>query len=136
MWKIFVFIVILEITLDFMISPTIECIKKSPNVGFWVILHHITNCFLLYGWIFNNVLLLKLHIFICLVTTFHWIINSHLCDLTVYVNEACGWEETAPFRDLLYMIGIKTNPYVSIIWYYMLVIFLSFISYYKILNHK
>jgi len=132
MWKLFVFIVLLEIALNFTMRDTFECIKDHYNVVFWLILHHISNCFLNYGWLFNNMIILSIHLLTTISTLIYWLSNSNLCDLTVYVNKICGWDENASFKDLLYMSGIKSIPFWNKIWHYVFIILSGCISIYKI----
>lgn len=133
MWKLFILIILLEIILDFSTVDTIKCINFHPIIIYRLILHHITNCFLLYGWIFDNAILLLIHILNAISVVIYWLSNSNLCDLTVNVNDICGWKKDAPFKDLLYMSGIKSIPNWNILWHYVLILLLAFISVYKLI---
>lgn len=132
MWLLFISIILLEITLNLTRPDTMKCIKSNPKSLFWLIFHHIANCFLLYGWILNNITLLSIHVLVCLSTIIYWIINSNLCDITVYVNRICGWNDNEPFHDLIYMTGLKKFPLWNNLWHYILVLIISCISIYKI----
>ena len=50
MWKLFLFIIILEIIVNFSMKDTMKCITAHPEIMLKLILHHIFNCFLLYGY--------------------------------------------------------------------------------------
>ena len=132
MWLLFISIILLEITLNLTRPKTTECIKKHPCALFSLIVHHIANCFLLYGWILNNIPLLSIHILVCVSTIIYWITNSNLCDITVYVNRICGWDNKEPFHDLIYFLGFKKIPLWNSLWHYILVSLIAFISIYKI----
>jgi len=132
MWLLFISIILLEIIINITTSKTTECIKSNPIVLFWLVLHHITNCFLLYGWILNNISLLSIHVLVCVSTIIYWITNSNLCHITVYVNRICGWDEKDPFHDLIYMTGLKQFPIWNNLWHYILVLLFASISIYKI----
>lgn len=132
MWKLLILIILLEIILDFSTSDTMICIKNHPKIIFRLALHHIINCFLLYGWILDNPILLLIHILIAISVVIYWLLNSNLCDLTVDVNETCGWKKDSPFKDLLYMSGIKSIPNWNRLWHYVLVLIVASISIYKL----
>lgn len=132
MWLLFISIILLEITLNLTRLKTTECIKKHPYILFSLILHHIANCFLLYGWILNNITVLSIHVLVCVSTIIYWITNSNLCDITVYVNRICGWDNKEPFHDLIYFFGFKKIPRWNSLWHYILVSLIAFISIYKI----
>lgn len=132
MWKLFILILLFEIVLNFSMTKTLECIRHHQNVAVLLILHHISNCFLNYGWLFNNRIILIIHVLTCISTLIYWATNSNLCDFTVYVNKICKWNEKAPFNDLLYMSGVKSLPLWNKIWHYIFVILSGTISIYKI----
>jgi hypothetical protein len=86
-----------------------------------IILHHLSNCFLLYGWIINNHIVSALHILVVLFTILHWRFNRNRCALTVKVNQQCGWDENKPFHDILDAIGLKRLPAWNEIWHYVFI---------------
>jgi len=92
--------------------------------------------FLLIGWIFNFKQILLLHIIIVIGTIIYWTITQHLCDLTVYVNKLCGWEEKQSFNDLLNIFGIKKIKWWNNIWHYFVIIIAACICLYKIVYYK
>lgn len=132
MWKVLIFIVLFEIILNFSTSDTIECIKNHPEIISKLVIHHIFNCFLLYGWLLDNSILLLVHVTTSISTIIYWLSNSNLCDLTVNVNDVCRWKKNAPFKDLLYMSGIKSIANWNSFWHYILVVGVASISVYKL----
>ena len=110
MWYLFIFILLLEIILDFASSQTTECVVANPKAGWLLIFHHITSVFLLYGWTIPNKLLQLAHVLTVIGTAIYWRSNNNRCELTVHVNDICGWPAEKPFHDLLDMIGLKEKP--------------------------
>ncbi len=129
---VFIFIVLLEILLDFTSEKTLACIKEHPYVIYILIIHHIGNCFLLYAWLFSNKYILSLHVLTVLGTTIYWYFNNNRCDITVDVNKICGWHKDKPFRDLLDIIGIKKIVLWNEVWHYLFIIIGGSISLWKI----
>lgn len=129
---VFLFIVLLEILLDFTTKPTSLCIKEQPYIIYILTLHHVGNCFLLYAWLFNNKYILLLHIMTVLVTTIYWYFNENRCDITIDVNKLCGWNKDKPFRDLLDMSGLKKVALWNEVWHYLFIIIGGMISLWKI----
>lgn len=134
MWLLFVSIVILEIILDFANRETSECVRSNPIAGWLLIGHHITSCFLLYGWLFSNSFILLTHVLVVLGTIIYWKSNNNLCDMTIYVNEKCGWHRDKPFHDLLDMVGLKDKPMWNELGHYLFIIAGGLISFWKLLN--
>ena len=123
MWRLFVFIISLEIILDILNRTTSKCIQQSRQpILELLIIHHISSGFLLYGWLFNNRILLSLHISTVLLTIMHWMTNNNRCKLTVYINNLCNWSENKPFHDMLDMIGLKSIKSWNELWHYIFII--------------
>jgi hypothetical protein len=118
---IFYFIVLLELIIDATNSQTNMCMRRNLNATLLIILHHISNSFLLYGWIINNHIASALHIIVVLFTILHWRFNRNRCALTVKVNQQCGWDENKPFHDILDAIGLKRLPAWNEIWHYVFI---------------
>lgn len=130
---VFIFIVLLEIFLDFTTEPTSSCIKEKPYVMYILTTHHIGNCFLLYAWLFSNKYILFLHVLTVIGTSIYWYFNNNRCDITLDVNEICDWHKDKPFRDLLDMTGIKKIALWNEVWHYLFIIIGALISSWKIL---
>lgn len=63
----------------------------------------------------------------------YWQSNRGFCDVTVYVNEKCGWNKTDLLRDVLYYSGLKQSK----IWkdkrlHYVIISLCCSISIYKL----
>lgn len=137
MWKLFTLIISLETLVDLLNKHTSKCIINSQkHILELLIFHHISSGFLLYGWLFNNKILLSLHIITVLVTAIHWITNNNKCALTVYINNECDWPENKPFHDILDMIGLKQIKSWNELWHYVFIILGMFISVYKLYMSK
>lgn len=137
MYKLFIFIVSISTLLDLLSKDTNNCIvnSKKPILKL-LIIHHIGSAFLLYGWLFNNYILLLLHILTVLFTTIHWLLNNNKCALTVYINRECEWPEDKPFHDILDMIGLKSIKSWNELWHYIFIITGMLISIFKIYRLK
>jgi hypothetical protein len=131
MWVLFVFILLLEVFLAFSKSQIKTCVNKDKNALYLLLLHHVGNCFLLYGWLFSNKVILLLHIFTVIGTAIYWKVNNNRCDLTIYINRECGFPENAPFHDLLDMSGLKSVPMWNEIGHYIFIVLGCLISVYK-----
>ena len=132
MWLLFVAVLLLEIILDFVSRQTSECVQVNPNAGWLLIFHHITSCFLLYGWLFSNPFILFIHIVIVIGTIIHWKNNENMCYLTVHVNKICDWPREKPFHDLLDMLGIKAKPWWNEYGHYIFILIGGIISLWKL----
>ena len=133
MWKLFIFIILLEMIVDLLSKQTSKCIKQSREpILELLVIHHISSGFLLYGWLFNNNILLSLHILTVLFTIIHWLTNNNKCALTVYINRECDWPESKPFHDILDMIGLKSIKSWNELWHYVFIVCGMFISISKI----
>lgn len=124
--KLFIFIVILEIFIDAFNTQTYTCIintqNTNPSTALLILFHHISNCFLLYGWLINNRIVAILHLVIVIFTMLHWKLNRNRCALTVKVNQQCGWNENKPFHDILDELGLKRIPAWNELWHYVFII--------------
>jgi hypothetical protein len=131
----FLYYLLIDTFADLLSPKTLQCIKNNPNVIFFQLLHHIINCFILGAWIFNYKPILIFHIICILFTIVYWFVNKNLCDLTIYVNKICGWNENELFNDLLNIIGLKKIKAWNEIWHYIFIIFGGLISLYKIIKY-
>lgn len=139
MWKYFIFITLLEIILDFSSSDMNKCIIRYPKIIPIQIFHHVIDCFLLFGWMFDNVNILSVHVLACVGIMLHWYWQKdvqNLCFLTVEVNKLCKWPKDKPFNDFVAMLGLKNIPNWNTTWSYLLVLIIVSISLYKIYRAK
>jgi hypothetical protein len=132
MLSIFIYYFILDTIVDLSHNLTINCIFKHPTILFILILHHFFSCFLLGGWLFDFKPLLIIHIITVITTFIYWRKNENLCDLTILVNEKCGWKRDKPFRDLLDVIGLKNMRNWNEYGHYIVIILGGLFSLYKI----
>ena len=131
---IFLIILSLDIYVDFRRAQTLQCIKSNTNVAYMLLFHHIISTFLLYGWLIDIKPVLLFHIFVVFSTVIYWLFNRNLCDITVYINEKCGWKKDTPFKDILETIGFKSLPYWNNFGHYLFIVIGGFISYYKYMH--
>lgn len=132
MWLLFLAVLLLEIILDFASRQTSECVQANPTAGWLLLLHHIMSCFLLYGWLFSNSLILLIHVIVVIGTVIYWKNNENMCDLTLRVNEICGWSRDKPFHDLLDISGVKAKPWWNDYGHYIFILIGGIISLWKL----
>jgi len=126
-------IYILELYIDFKLES--ECFNKLKKLEYcklWLnlIIHHIVSTFLIFGFIFDNKILLCIHLFTIILVVCHQILikfifkrtNKTLCSLTILKNYLCN--DTKGYNHLLPML--KINKFFIII--------IMFISLYKYYN--
>lgn len=131
MWIVFVFILLLELLLALSSYQNTPCIHNR-EVLYALILHHIGNCFLLYGWLFSVKWILLLHILTVIGVFVYWKLNDNQCDLTIYINRKCGFPEDKPFHDLLDIIGLKELPMWNEVGHYIFILLGAATSAWKI----
>jgi hypothetical protein len=131
----FIFFFIIDTLIDILNPLTLECIKNNASVLLLLIFHHFISCFILLGWIFYSKSVLLLHILTVIFTSIYWFYNKNLCDLTVHVNNKCGWNKNQPFNDILHHIGIKKVRGWNEFWHYIIIIIGSIISLYKLIKY-
>ena len=134
MWKFFILLIVLEIVLDFNTSQTYQCLIDNHAVILPLIIHHIANGFLLYGWILIHRVFLFAHLIIVIAIIVYWKTNNNRCDLTIYVNRLCHWHKDKPFHDLLDMIGLKSTYLWNEYGHYLFITFGAVISLWKIIQ--
>lgn len=132
---IFPFIIILEMLLDFTSPLTRACIAHQTGVAKLLILHHISSCFLLWGWLFNQSWILLAHVLVVIATFIYWKLNLNRCDWTIYVNRLCHWPEDKPLHDLLDMIGLKSTYMWNEVGHYLVIALGAVISAWKLQSH-
>lgn len=131
MWVLFVFILLLELLLAFNNYQSSSCIHNR-EVLYALILHHIGNCFLLYGWLFSIRWILILHILTVIGIGIYWKLNNNRCDLTIYINKMCGYPEDRPFHDLLDIMELKELPMWNELGHYIFIFVGLLISSWKL----
>ena len=134
MISVFIYYFILDTIVDLFHNLTRNCIYEHPIILFVLILHHFLSCFLLGGWLFDYKPLLIIHIITVITTVIYWRNNDNLCDLTMWVNEQCGWAHKKPFRDLLDVIGLKNVRNWNEYGHYIIILLGGMFSLYKIVN--
>jgi hypothetical protein len=132
MLSIFIYYFILDTIVDLSHNLTMDCIFKHPAILFVLIFHHFVSCFLLGGWLLDYKPLLMIHIITVITTFIYWRNNENLCDLTIFVNEKCGWKRDKPFRDLLDVVGLKNMRSWNEYGIYILIVLGGLVSLYKI----
>lgn len=104
--------------LDVQTNPCIQD-KKYTSVNVFAILfvHHVLNVFVNFGWLLNDVNLLKLYVMTPVIVALHWATNDNKCIVTQWVNRMCGNPDTEYLHDLLYMVGFKDLKYYDPLHY-------------------
>jgi len=134
LYSIFLFLIVIQIVIDFTSSETRKCLKgpNSKEVIVILLFHHVLSTFLLYGWLLPNKKLLILYILSVLMMFAEWEIYGY-CRLTKFVNIRCDdANSTLYFRDLLWKLGTKEKILFSIgkrsitLFYIIVLLFLLF----------
>lgn len=136
MWEIIGIIILVEILLNFTRPNAVDCLLKNPLLLIILAIHHVTNAFLLYGWLFNDKILLSIHIFFCVSIMAYWKFNKGFCHATLYVNEKCNWDKTDLLRDVLYYSGLKQSKLWKKELHYVIITLLCSISIYKLVKNN
>jgi len=131
---LYLLLLLAEIIVDLMRVETRTCIRSNPHIIAPIIIHHVFNAFLLFGWLIPNVAVSYAHIATVLFTIFYWKWRYNRCDLTVYVNRKCGWNEDEPFYDLLAYFGVKHLPMWNEIGHYVVIVGALMMSVLRILG--
>ena len=119
---LFVSFLLGEIIVDWMRPATRECVHNNPLIATAILIHHVFNAFLLFGWLIPSTAVRYAHILTVLFTVIYWKWRYNRCDLTVYVNRTCGWNLDEPFYDLLAYVGIKHLPLWNELGHYIVII--------------
>ncbi len=77
--------------------------KPQHHIG--LLLHHIFNIFLYFGWLTNNKDILKIIIYFPIITIIAWKINNDKCIFTELINKYYGNQKY--FNDFINVIGLK-----------------------------
>lgn len=107
---VFLFILFINIACDMLSKKTSQCYTTSPNrtkIISLLILHHIINVFVNFGWLFYSPILLVLYIISIPVMYIHWYLNNNTCKVTTDMNKMCGWDEHTYFNDIFNILGFK-----------------------------
>lgn len=107
---VFLFILCINIVFDMLSKKTSQCYTTSPRrikiIGL-ILLHHIINIFVNFGWLFYSPILLILYIISIPVMYIHWYLNNNKCKVTSQMNNMCSWDEHTYFNDIFNMLGFK-----------------------------
>ena len=127
------FIGIIAYFIDILSPPKNRYKKCNKNLYFHILIliHHIFNIYLQFGWLSNNIILLLFYSFINIFTLLHWSSNNNYCFLTQIINNMCNIPINEYFRDIWYFLGIKNLKNYDTLHYIYLIITL-FISIFKI----
>jgi hypothetical protein len=106
----FLFILFINIAFDMLSKKTSQCYTTSPKpikIVCLLLLHHIINVFVNFGWLLYSPILLVLYIISIPVMYVHWYLNNNTCKVTTQMNNMCGWSENTYFNDIFNILGFK-----------------------------
>ena len=132
MISLFYLLLLAEVFVDFMRDETRTCMLSNPYIIAPILIHHVFNAFLLFGWLIPNVAVSYIHIFTVFFTIFYWKWRYNRCDLTMYVNRICRWNKDEPFYDLLAYFGVKRLPMWNEIGHYGIILRALLMSVFRI----
>jgi len=116
MLTIFYLIIIVSIYLDLNDKQTVKCMdsitkQEKTKLVLVLIFHHVINIFANFGYLLSNRYLLYIYIFAPFIMFTYWWFNDDKCDVTVWANNICGWEDKKYFNDLFNIVGLKKTDW-------------------------
>ena len=126
--EVYLFIGIFILSTIFFFLDTSRCNKGNPLL----FLHNLTSSFGNFGWLSNNVFVLKMFILVNVIMVVMWALNSNLCLFTELHNKACHLPKNQPFNELFYWIGFKQYPFWNKYGHYIFTTTVFSISVYKL----
>ena len=95
-------------------------------------IHYIISLFIVFGFLFNNINMLKIHLIFNIIVILHWLTNNNKCFLSeLEYNEEN--QDNGYIIDIVYNIfGIRINKSTGEILAYLSVIIPGYLSYVKI----
>ena len=99
---LFFTILLVGIVIDFS-SNNKKCLEREWPV---IIFHHILSTMMHFGWLFDDKRLLAMFVVLNVAMLTEWATFGY-CRITRYVNRKCDRQETEPFHDLIWALGLK-----------------------------
>jgi hypothetical protein len=132
------FIIIISFIIFYIDIINDICVNNNTNnisIIFILLIHHFIVSFVLFGWIFNNIYILKMQlvliISVCInqivlyfLSNYIYNVKSNYCIITLIKNKLCNQKLNTPFKSILYYLNI--NKIVAII----IVLFISILKFY------
>ena len=107
---VFLFLLSINIAFDMVSKKTYHCYttsSRSIKIIILLLLHHIVNVFVNFGWLFYSPILLMLYIISIPSMYIHWYLNNNTCKITNDMNKMCGWADNTYFNDIFNILGFK-----------------------------
>ncbi len=111
--KVFWCLVFFSFFIEWMHEDVHKCMVYTQfplSVISVLVVHHIINTFVLFGWLFNHLFFLILYLSAPFIACFHWKNNNGMCQFSIEVNRNCGFEESTMLNDILKVLHLKTKP--------------------------
>ena len=114
---------IITFTYDTFYSDVSECLKntKTNNCKVAVVIinfiHHFMSVFGLFGWLFNNKILLFIYISLVIITIFQWKITGGECIVTKCIAILSDTPKYKRFNDIYKILNIKKFIPPKILYY-------------------
>lgn len=128
---------IITFTYDTFYSDVSECLKntKTNNCKVAVVIinfiHHFMSVFGLFGWLFNNKILLFIYISLVIITIFQWKITGGECIVTKCIAILSDTPKYKRFNDIYKILNIKKFIPPKILYYGSLSAFIA-VALYKL----
>lgn len=139
--KIFIILSIVAITTffyDVIYSDVAVCLKNTEQhhkhaVIIITLIHHFMSVFGLFGWLFNNKILLFLYISSVIITVLQWKLTGGECIVTKSVAILSDTSEYRRFNDVYKILNIKKYIRPKLLYYGSLSVFIT-IALYKLFS--
>lgn len=125
------FISLVSLILDLQDENTSKCVDSHHEILYVLVIHHIFDTFLYFGWLFNEKIILLIYILTVIFIMIYWILNANRCDMTLYVDKICGWNNDVMFNDFFARFGLKSYDLWNNFGNYLLLIFLALFCVHK-----
>ena len=124
-YKIYFIIIVILICfyIDIINDKCFRNTNKKKYIFFNLLIHHIIAIYADFAFIFNNKILLYIHIFLILLILIHKVIiysvskyiyniDSVYCILTLFKNKLCNEKLTTHFKSLLYNLNFVKYRFI------------------------
>lgn len=105
---IFIILVFISFFNDLRLEKTKQCVSMNKKVLFILLFHHIISIYGLFGWMLSSLNLVRLYVIAIPILILYWFIVKD-CQLSIYTNQVCKWENDYKFYHILKPFGASSN---------------------------
>jgi hypothetical protein len=139
------FIIILSVItfiIDIRTNNNTECLNRPDNffikkicICYSLFIHHLLQNFAVFGWLFNNKLILWFYVLIPFLMFIHWKTNNNQCVITQIVNGLCKFADSDYFNGIFNIFHFTDFSIWNNYLHYLYIIITCIIALFKI-NRK